>query len=170
MRDFSKSITNTIANSWFTQNRVSFAKSLGLCACGSTRRSWRLSFGKAHKDHKVRLSSGSGSSVANRKFSYDIFSNGRWFQANKTAIWNVVTSTSKRPTWLENVIWNTIQIGCKVKLKIRTEILNFLKNFTLYPCLLLQKNLCYSALINIYIVSDRNCINTFMIMAKKFPF
>lgn len=57
--------------------------------------------------HSVRRSSASGNSVASLRLSYDILSLGRWFQANSTVIWKVVTSTSYLPTSLLNVIWNT---------------------------------------------------------------
>lgn len=42
----------------------------------------------------VRRSSASGSSVASLRFSKLIRSLGRWFQANSTTNWNVVTSRS----------------------------------------------------------------------------
>lgn len=122
--------TNTMANSWLTQNLVSFPKSFGVWACGSTKSSCRFNFGKAHRDHRVRLNSGSGSSVANWRFSYEIFSRGRWFQANNTAIWKVVTSTSKRPTWFENVIWNNITVlNETIKLRSYCHLWLSLENF-----------------------------------------
>lgn len=94
----------TTANSWFIQNRVFSAKSFGVSPTGSISKGCLLSLGNATNDHNVRLSSGSGNSVANRKFSYETFSCGRWFQANSTAIWNVVTSKSNLPTLFANVI------------------------------------------------------------------
>ena len=114
-----------------TQNNVFSSKSFGDWTSGEYKRTCFFNFGNATKDwkktreqylqdkfflfwkvlimylnltHKVLLSSMSGNSVANLKFSYDILSNCLWFQAKRTAIWNVVTSTSNRPTALEKVI------------------------------------------------------------------
>lgn len=53
--------------------------------------------------HNVRLNSGSGSSVARRRLSNEILSCTRWFQANMTAIWKVVTSKSNLPILLQKV-------------------------------------------------------------------
>ena len=68
--------------------------------------------------HKVFLSSGSGSSVANRRFSKLILSNGRSFHTKRTAIWNVVTSKSNFPTLLLNVSWKATKQS-KVNRKIK---------------------------------------------------
>ena len=53
----------------------------------------------------VRRSSASGSSVASLRFSKLMRSLGRWFQANSTASWKVVTSRSYWPTSFLKVIW-----------------------------------------------------------------
>lgn len=53
----------------------------------------------------VRRSSASGSSVASFRFSKLMRSLGRWFQANSTASWKVVTSRSYWPTSFLKVIW-----------------------------------------------------------------
>ena len=104
-------------------------KSRGDWTSGQHVRSCLLSFGNATKDctiskrkmsyvwqqiniikgrtHNVLLSSASGSSVARRRFSKEIFSLGRSFQANNTAIWNVVTSKSNLPTAFANCICET---------------------------------------------------------------
>ena len=131
--------TYTNAKSWLTWNSESGLKSRGEAAGGSHNNTCRFILANAVSDHSVRRNSGSINSVASLivntttnhtsictnmdvykhysmyvctylRSSNEIRSSGLWFQANSTAIWNVVTSRSNFPTWFWNAIWNTVKI------------------------------------------------------------
>ena len=103
-------------NSWLIAKLVLLSKSLAFLTGGNILSTCSFSLGKEASEKRVRLSSVSGSCVANLrtavsganqpnrtelthfKLSNEIWSSGLWLKAKRMLIWNVVTSNSNVPT------------------------------------------------------------------------